>query len=361
MLERVKSLALILSDTELVAEVRALAPRALAEIVARVGLEDAAELVALASTEQLLGVFDEDLWASAAPGVDETFDDARFAVWLEILGEAGDEHVARRFVELPEDFLILALSRRLFVFDEGALAAATDDDPRIDKALASSLTHELGTWILVAREHDGWDVLLAALATIDRDDHDLLERVLDRVAGATEARAEDEGLYEVLSEAETLAEDVAAEREERRARQGFLAPSAAAAFLKLARRTSLDELLRMTSDPITRAYFRDVDASAPPPAPSRLRELLELAPRRLPPARKRTKFAAAVDALEPGARGKVYEELAYLTNVLVAAEGLRPLEAAERVMQACQRGFVRTHSAADAVKAFRVGWHLAST
>src|SRR5574340_561157 len=55
--------------------------------IERVGLEDAGELMALATTEQLLHVFDETLWTSAAPGRDERLDPERFAVWLEVMLE----------------------------------------------------------------------------------------------------------------------------------------------------------------------------------------------------------------------------------------------------------------------------------
>jgi hypothetical protein len=50
--------------------------------------------------------------------------------------------------------------------------------------------------------------------------------------------ADNGGLYEVLSAEQMLEEDLAAERETRRAQHGYVAPSAAAAFLRLARKAS---------------------------------------------------------------------------------------------------------------------------
>ncbi len=86
----------LLEDPELAPTLRALPAPALRQVILRVGLEDAGELIALASLEQLREVFDEDLWRSAQPGQDEAFDAARFAVWLEVLLEGGEALVADR-------------------------------------------------------------------------------------------------------------------------------------------------------------------------------------------------------------------------------------------------------------------------
>jgi hypothetical protein len=56
----------IVEDPALVSAVQALRPAALMRLIDHVGLEDAGELVALATVEQLTQVFDEDVWASAS-------------------------------------------------------------------------------------------------------------------------------------------------------------------------------------------------------------------------------------------------------------------------------------------------------
>jgi hypothetical protein len=53
---------------ELPAEVRALPPADFAALVRRIGVDDACELLALATTEQLVTVFHEDLFANTRPG-----------------------------------------------------------------------------------------------------------------------------------------------------------------------------------------------------------------------------------------------------------------------------------------------------
>jgi hypothetical protein len=87
-------LSRILDEPALVAEVRALPPAALTKLIDHVGLEDAGEIVALATTEQIANVFDEDLWTR-----NDTFDADRFVVWLEVLLEAGPAVAARPHAE----------------------------------------------------------------------------------------------------------------------------------------------------------------------------------------------------------------------------------------------------------------------
>src|SRR4051794_35224104 len=119
-------LARILEQPDLVKAVQALPPAALMRLIERVGLEDAGELVALATVEQLRRVFDEDVWRSARPGEDERFDAARFTRWLEVMLEAGERFAADKLAELSEDELTLALHNYVLVIslDELALLIA---------------------------------------------------------------------------------------------------------------------------------------------------------------------------------------------------------------------------------------------
>src|SRR3954462_4496692 len=86
----------ILDRPGLVAAVRELPGAVLGQLIERIGLEDAGELVALASTPQLERVFDDDLWRAERAGGDETFRPERFALWLRVMFEAGDEAVVQR-------------------------------------------------------------------------------------------------------------------------------------------------------------------------------------------------------------------------------------------------------------------------
>src|SRR5690349_15377716 len=98
----------ILERPGLVAAVRELPGAVLGKLIDRIGLEDAGELVALASTEQLERVFDDDLWRADRAGADETFRPERFALWLRVMADAGEEALVERLCELPQGLVALA-------------------------------------------------------------------------------------------------------------------------------------------------------------------------------------------------------------------------------------------------------------
>lgn len=399
----------VLGEPGLVAAVQQLEPRALGTWVERVGLEDAGELVALATTEQILHLFDESLWTSERPGDDEHFDSARFATWLEVLLEAGEEVAARRLAELPEDLLALALHAQMLVLDLDALALdlareGPDASALAEKVLEASLTCELDRWLLVSRRHEGWDALVAVLGVLDRDHHDVLDALLERCCRATAAHVDDEGgLHAALTAAETLEADAAADRVDRRTREGYVAPADARAFLELARTSDPGAILAESGpDPVTRAVFREREsrpvrgADAPPasaaaPAPDRASagrllaalqeaELLPEAPALLAaPGAGPDPFRAALLRLEerdPAVHARRMEELAYLANVLVAGDrrgerAWRPVEAVQEVVAICTTGLEHAlggaaapDAAADALarhgadRLFRLGWRL---
>lgn len=352
----------LLDMPELPAEVQALPASDFAALVRRIGIDDAGELLALATAEQLVTAFDEDLFTNARPGERERFDASGFAVWLEVLLEAGEARAAARVAELSEDFVAHALSAMVMVFEESALREALgdeddDDAARADKALESALSEELDGYVLVARQPEGWDSVLALVLGLDRDHRAFLERVLDRLVRVSSAALEDLAeLATVLDEGASLAEDAEAEREDRRAKQGYVEPRMAKSFLALARDAAVD---REERDAVTRAYFRELERGAPraaSPGESRLAALVQAVrdstePGDVPPIEAR-------DGREPSGlvapmrklaeqRSELFEarteELAFLTNVLVAgAEGrdgrMRPLEAAMAVMATVELG-----------------------
>lgn len=367
----------VLERPELVREVRALAPAELGKLLDFVGLEGAGELVALATTAQLERVFDEDLWASERAGDDPVFDSKRFATWLEVLLEAGEEAVVRRLRELPEDFVTLAVARSLLVVDIDALGISLSEYPDelepIEKALESLSYEEWEEFRLIARDQNVFDSLVAVLLALDREHHADLRRILERCAAMSqEFIADNGGLYDVLTSDEMLEADNRAVRDERRGAVGHVAPSDAKSFLELARRGLGDEASR---DPVTRAYFRElVRSDVPQTSETELARILARATsaeakarpgrtRRQPRKRLGSTDEAvptshtALTALEPSllevALGELrehdapcyaerMEELAYLANVLVAgySEGtrrLRPVEGLELAVTTCTR------------------------
>lgn len=349
---------------DLASAIQALPGPTFAALVRKIGVEDAGELVALATTEQLVQAFDEDLFVNDRAGDRETFDVARFVAWLEVLLEAGDEVVADRMAALDEDFVAHALGGLLLVLDQDALRDRLDDGDedeakQVDKSLESALTEDIDGYILVAKQHDCWDAVLALVLALDRNHRALLVRLLDRLAQVSIAYLDDfEELSSVLSEGESLAEDAEAAREERRSKQGYVEARSARAFLSLARKPGGDAS-SMDRDPLTRAYFREIERGRASAIPSHappgsgvpravLQELNELGSGggqlalSVSPTQAPT-LAVFIQALRDLSRdlstlfGERMEELAYLANVLVAGHErdgsrLRPKDAADAAL-----------------------------
>jgi hypothetical protein len=382
-------LARILDEPRLVGAVRSLEPRALLRLIHRIGLEDAGEIIALATVDQLVRVFDDDLWRSERPGEDERFDPARFVVWLEVMLEAGDAFAADKLAEVSEDLVTLALHHHVLVvnLDELALQMSErpdddGDDEQLDKALEGAPYHEFGEYRVIARRHDGWDAIVAVLAALDERHADALQRILARLCWASSEYIDDNGgLYAVLTSEDMLDADAAAEREDRRAEAGFVAPSSAAAFLELARTGDVDAVLAEPDrDPTTRAYFRGYRAEAAAAerraaeaseraaklldlpgdaeaAPTRRTALLDGA--RSDPATLLARALGELSARDAGRHDERMHELGYLANVLLAGAGrdgrrLRPVEASETALATCNLGLERVLGAAPAAAVDRL-------
>jgi hypothetical protein len=250
----------ILERPGLVAALRELPGAVLGKLIDRIGLEDAGELVALATTAQLERIFDDDLWRAERAGGDETFRPERFALWLRVMREASEELLARRLVELPMELLALAVHRLVLVLDMDVLGEQLVDGGEeaeaIERALETSAFEEWEEFRIIGREPDAWDDVWGALVSLDRDHHDRLQAILEACCEmSTEYISGQGGLYQVLTAEEMLDSDVAAARDDRRVAEGFISPADARAFLELARRGGGGE----ARDPITRAYFRGLE------------------------------------------------------------------------------------------------------
>jgi len=396
----------ILQEPELVAQVQNLEARTLGRVIRHIGLEDAGEIIALATTEQLRQVFEEDLWRSERPGDAETFDAERFGLWLEVMLNADPKSAARKLAEMDREFVVLALTRYILVLDLNEmkyrfLADDAGEDDRVDKVLESSLNHEFDPYWVVAKDDRHWEAVLALLTELDGTHFEFLRQVLERCRRISSGLIEGNGgLYHVLTAGEQLESDAADEREQRRERQGYVAPLSAAHFLHLARRADPDELLRSAApDPITRAYFAayaESQASHPvstvtpvPPQPAagdawvRLLQSAHVQPPSCPalpggvadesqwPIRRALARLAEQDAKLHARR---LLELNYLANTLVAGcphenRRFRPAEAVQAAVATCNlgleffaedasdsEGLARLLREHDLVQLFRFGW-----
>jgi hypothetical protein len=328
----------------------------LLKVVRRIGLEDSAELLALASTEQLTRMLDEDLWRNT--GKQERFDAARFSRWLGVLEEMGYARAAEKLGEMDEDFLALALGHFLFVLEAEAVQflrinvqGDSWEDDRLEKILELYHTHEFADFLVLAKSHSPWESLLPLLLALEEQDSSLLARVLQRLALAGERRSEREGgLYEVLTSEEMLEGDAEFSREQRRTRDGFVPVSDAVAFLGWIKATDREELLAMNGrDPVSRAYFRDYaglllkprkERAAPAPLHPLLQELLEETQPTVPLLENSSSFSSRIAGLPGGERERWLMELNFLAQVVLqTAKGpLRAAEAADQVVRACEKG-----------------------
>nr|HOO91774.1 DUF6178 family protein [Syntrophales bacterium] len=258
----------ILDLPELPAIVEHLDSGVLTKLIRHIGLEESAQIVSLATTEQLKAVLDEDLWRSEIPGRDEMFDAERFSLWLEIMMENGSTFAARKIRELDEDLLVLGLCRLVLVVGNHDPALLFDDDWEpdngsvLEKVLDGSLNQEFGDYLVIAKRESNWDTVCALMTELDESDYDMLVHLLDRCRSICGEYIEDNGgLYHVLTADEMLEEDVSSERRERREGRGFVTPTSAAVFLNQIRSTTLQEIVAAkTVDAVTRAYFRASEA-----------------------------------------------------------------------------------------------------
>jgi hypothetical protein len=267
-------LARLIHAPDLVEQVRALPNPVFAAVVRELGVEDAGELVAMATTEQLMAAFDEDLFVNDEPGERERFSVTRFITWLEVILEAGDEAAANRVTELSQDFIVHALSSIMLVFDVDSLAERLrSNDPSAeaaDRALENTYAEQIDQYLLVSRVESGWDATFALVVALDRMHRDVLIQILDRCVAVASGYMDDlASLSEVLSSSESLADDIEGDRQARRARLGYVDPLDAKSFLALARLTS-DEQPEADRDAITRDYIRELtdatDATGRPTA-----------------------------------------------------------------------------------------------
>jgi hypothetical protein len=101
----------ILSDPDPAALVATLPLQELYYAIQEVGLDDAEELLQLATSEQLQGCFDLDLWDR------DHFDEQAMGHWLAVISEGGLEAIARAVKAIDPEEMALYLKRQLTVYD----------------------------------------------------------------------------------------------------------------------------------------------------------------------------------------------------------------------------------------------------
>lgn len=261
---RINLLDRILNTQHIEFVVPRLQPDLLHRVIQFYGLEDCGDLVALATPEQLSLIFDLDLWRTARPGEDDQFDAERFGLWLEVLLESGAAVAAQKLAGIAVDLVVAGLAHHVLVYDRAAVTPyETLDGELVDAApvVDDRLSAEVAGYVLVAKRSDSWEAIVEVLMALDAGHPDHFNRVMSECRTLSNSDFEVDGLHDILGDAEQVMFDLAADREERREKQGYATPSQARAFLQMARETRLGSDAPPTTNPLARAYFRSMDST----------------------------------------------------------------------------------------------------
>jgi Family of unknown function (DUF6178) len=407
----------ILEIPQLPQVVPRLPPEVLHRVIESCGLEDCGEIVALASADQLARVFDLDLWRSPGPGVDEQLDAARFGVWLEVLLESGPAVAAEKLIAIDDDLVIAALAQLVHVFDRAAVEPYTTTDGEViesSRRKDDSHTCEIGGYVFEAVRIDFWDAVASLMVFLSDEHSDHFHRLMRGCRHLSNSGFEVDGPHDLLTDREQDLFEVAVDRDERREKQGYVAPADARRFLDSARQLDVTSGSAPPFSPIARGYFRTMGPDAAPgdrddahvgllPAPASSPKvspsastngvaalvdllldvgLLPEQPRALLEAphdhaprltRLQAEMQFAYDAAR-SAYSRRTEELAFLANTLIAgcsvqARPFTPREASDAAAAICNLGlenwpinwaatsdgFLVTH---DLIAVFQVGWRV---
>jgi hypothetical protein len=372
-----RALERILQTPDVALIVPRLQPETLHRVIQTCGLEACGEFVALATSDQLAKVFDLDLWRAPQPGLEEQLDADRFGLWLEVLMEAGAAVAAQKLAGIDDHLVVAAFAQHVRVFDRAAGQVAAADC-------------ELGSYSIQVKRTDAWDAIFDLLVFLHADDPDYFHRLMRGCRRLSNSLPEIDGLDDLLPEAEQHLFDVAADRDTRRERQGYVTPAEGRAFLRMARQPRPTQDATPSANPLARGYFRTIEPTPPAESDAAVLHMLVEAGLASPPQQPRfllrrpegdTRFARIrshmefVADVDPAACATRSAELAYLANNLIAGCAIQgrpftPGEASDAVAAVCNLGlenwprrgvdgpdlpqrFLVEH---DLIGVFEVGW-----
>jgi len=384
----------LLSAPDLARIVPRLQPEILHRVIQRCGLEDCAELVALATPDQLARILDVDIWR-ARPGRDDEFDVDRFGLWLEVLVQSGAPVAARKLIELDIELVIAGFARLTSVFDGAAVSSYTtlDGEQVPGRVLNRGPVCEIGGYVIEARRTPAWDAVVDLLVFIDSEQPEYFHRLMRGCVRLSNGTRESDGLHNLLEDQDQDMFDLAGDRDRRRETQGYVTPAQARAFLQAARQLEVGGG-QPPPNLVARAYFRSIESTLPTDddSPRESRGALPASSAVAEPSIEADAIAGAVEVLreagvltEPralltSADGEATRlalirtyvechaasaaELAYLANTIIAGCSIqgRPFttrEASDAAAAICNLGLDnwpeswRNH---DLVTAFQVGW-----
>jgi Family of unknown function (DUF6178) len=357
-------------------------PSVLHRVITRCGLEDCADVIALATPAQISRVLDTDVWRAPKAGVDEQLDADRFGLWIEALMQSGAGVAAEKLPALDLHLIVAGLTRHVAVFDVAATSPYTTlDGEHVTPARAVHGPHacEVGGYVVEARRAVCWDAIVELLQALDAERPEYFHLLMSGCRRLSSGRREPDASHGLLEDDEQEMFELASARESRREREGYVSPAQARAFLQTARQLDLSGG-RPSGNPVVRAYFGALEpepaaesepdhgaaVAAVPGVSDVLREegVFAPAPRALlgsgsETAPSRMRFIQAF----ADAHAVSGEELAYLANSLMAGCSLqaRPFtqqEASDAAVALCNLGlenWPRSWGDRDLVSSFEVG------
>jgi hypothetical protein len=380
----IRSLRAVLDDPSLPALIQSLPARDLAQLCARVGIGDAAQIMALAPVGRLVQALEASVWKTPRPGVPEVFDARELIDWIRTWLDIGEMFTAQRLAAVPDETLMLYLSQLANVSTTpmwGFERSTEIED--LDRIYAPSHDETAyGPYIVSARQLDDWEPLRDSLDAMWADAPERLSALLMQLVG-------DESMAAPQRNRDSSNQDFVAQRDRTREQCGYVTANGARAFLAQAHSAFDDLAAQCEYDLETRRYLSgladddataeasdtrtEADDKAPAAVPDEvplmaLQTALEdaglLEPRaervllrHEAPTRQLAvvtllQALAAADAVQFDARAR---EVAYLGSVLIAGIAVdgspfNPAQARDAVMATCNLGLETLRSRGEQVR-----------
>jgi hypothetical protein len=111
----------ILESDDARAIVQSIPPQSLYFSLLKHGLEEAHEILPLLSTDQVIKIFDYDVWSQ------DHLDSKKALKWLALFGEVSTEELFKRFSNLDEEYQLAILDNKIQLFTEEELQEQTPE------------------------------------------------------------------------------------------------------------------------------------------------------------------------------------------------------------------------------------------
>lgn len=250
-----RSLRAVLDSPALPALIQSLPARALAQLCERIGVGDAAHIMALAPVARLVQALDASVWKTPRPGVSEVFDARELVEWVEVWLSIGQTFTAERLAAVPDEDLTLYLSQVATITTTAMWGFERSTEIGDLERIYAPSDHEMayGPYVASARRQEDWETLRAALDAMWSDAPERLLHLFGLLSGDESMRAPEQNR-------DSSNDDLASARERTRERRGYVTANGARAFLALAR-SPLEKLAAMPKyDLETQRHFAGLAA-----------------------------------------------------------------------------------------------------